>query len=172
MDTGIEMICGKCHMHRKFKDHHGKNTEYTCEEACQSQFDRHGKPNNLRRMAINFTSWVKPGHGTYHIGSAALLMSSDVNELLLVMGDFKPSQWQRNVTFVSPFQDSIVTKHAMSEDDAREDGMWKHWDQLEEDIEKSMILYKEDLEPRLELVEELLRNKWHLAYTSVNAHNT
>jgi hypothetical protein len=88
------------------------------------------------------------------------------------MGDFKPSQWQRNVTFVSPFQDSIVTKHAMSEDDAREDGMWKHWDQLEEDIEKSMILYKEDLEPRLELVEELLRNKWHLAYTSVNAHNT
>jgi hypothetical protein len=159
MDTGIEMICGKCHMHLRFKDYHGENDAYTCEEACQSRIDRHGKPNNLRRLAINFLSCVKPGHGIYSMGSAALLMSSDAKELLLVVGDFKTLQWQRNVTLVPPFQDHFVTKHAMSEDDARESSMWKDWDQLEEDIEKSMILYKEDLERRRELVEELLRSK-------------
>jgi hypothetical protein len=53
------------------------------------------------------------------MGSVELLVQHQVQELLLVVGNFEPLRLEREISFVTPPQDPFLTKNCINDDSLR-----------------------------------------------------
>jgi hypothetical protein len=133
----MEWICGRCHTNPIYGIVTG------CSHDCLS-IDGN-VPKGLKRLAISKSSWLKPGDKNLAMGTMEILLSCEVKELLLIVGDPDPMERERDVKFVTPSQSPWYIKDALSAAEYSSDDIYHTtWESLERDMVQSMEKFKED----------------------------
>ena len=74
-------------------------------------------PEGIRSIALDFMLWTEPDdQATYPMGTMEICERHDVQELLLVVGDYKALAMERDVVFVAPSQNPWLTYLHLSQD--------------------------------------------------------
>jgi len=133
LPENIVWICGKC------------RNEMTgdCNSNNCVSYGYFG-PNKIQRLAINYSTWLDPSP-MFIMGTMELLMRYQVQEALLVVGDFKSFEGERDTTFVTPPQIPLLTAHSLSGTQKDSPSAFAiTWQDLEDNTSQYMQDYKDN----------------------------
>jgi len=133
----IEWICGRCHANPIYGIVAG------CSHDCLS-IDGN-VPKGLKRLAINKSSWLKPGDQNLTMGTMEILLRHKVKQLLIIVGHPHLMERERDVEFVTPSQPPLYVKDVLSADEhSSRDSLHTTWEGLEDSMVQYMQKFKED----------------------------
>lgn len=135
----IQWICGKCRVYHWDEDSAPNQPYEGCGEGCLSICGDE-RPLRIRRLVINFPSWIKPSDDEdIPEGSIWGLSDVKVEELLFVVGDFEYYMRTRDVNFVTPAERPIMISNTLSADEKKISGGYeKTWPMMEKEVVRYM----------------------------------
>jgi hypothetical protein len=98
----------------------------------------------IRSLAVNYSTWLDPSD-IFVMGSMEVFLRYEVEEALLVVGNFKFFEEERDADFITPPQLPMHTAHALSRSQQESSSAFLiTWHELEENMHQYMQDYKDD----------------------------